>query len=166
MYVRISDFVSAWRNAQSNTIKIFSNITEDKKTIKVHEDVRSLERLAWHITQSITEMGARAGLFEEDFLEHTPIPPTFTDIIEIYEKYNALLSKAVHSKWTDSTLEDEVNMYGENWKKGKVLDVLIAHEAHHRSQMTVIMRLLSLPVPGICGPSKEEWAAMGLPAAE
>ena len=29
--------------------------------------------------------------------------------------------------------------------------------------MTVLMRQAGVPVPGMYGPSKEEWAAMGLP---
>jgi uncharacterized damage-inducible protein DinB len=29
--------------------------------------------------------------------------------------------------------------------------------------MTVLMRQAGLPVPGVVGPSKEEWAAMGMP---
>lgn len=54
-------------------------------------------------------------------------------------------------------------MYGEQWPKGLVLSILIAHQTHHRGQMTVLMRQAGLPVPGMYGPSKEEWAAMGLP---
>lgn len=163
MYRHIKDFITDWQNEQSYTVKIFSKITEETKAIKINENVRTLERLAWHITQSITEMGTRAGLFEKDFLEDLPIPTVFSEIIAAYQNYNALLSKAVKSKWTDLTLDEEVNMYGESWKKGKILGVLIAHEAHHRSQMTIIMRMVGLAVPGIYGPSKEEWASMGLP---
>jgi uncharacterized damage-inducible protein DinB len=41
---------------------------------------------------------------------------------------------------------------------------LIQHQAHHRGQMTVLMRQAGLPVPGIYGPSKEEWANFGMEA--
>ena len=41
---------------------------------------------------------------------------------------------------------------------------LIAHQTHHRGQMTVLMRQAGLRVPGIYGPAKEEWAAFGAPA--
>ncbi|MFN7118131.1 MAG: DinB family protein, partial [Saprospiraceae bacterium] len=44
--------------------------------------------------------------------------------------------------------------------------VLVKHQAHHRAQMTVIMRILGMKVPGIYGPSSEEWAALGIPAME
>jgi uncharacterized damage-inducible protein DinB len=40
------------------------------------------------------------------------------------------------------------------------LTVLLRHEIHHRAQMTVLMRQAGLRVPGVYGPSREEWAAM------
>ena len=47
---------------------------------------------------------------------------------------------------------------------GLVVFYLIAHQGHHRGQMTVLMRQAGLVVPGIYGPSREEWAAFGAPA--
>lgn len=163
MYRSITDFLADLAAEQDNTVKIFSNVTEDAKSIKIHENVRTLERLAWHITQSITEIGTSAGLFEKDELHEQPIPTTMLEIITAYRNFNTELQRTVPLKFTDSILSDTVPMYGEEWPKGKVLSVLIAHEAHHRSQMTVIMRMVGLPVPGIYGPSKEEWAQMGMP---
>jgi uncharacterized damage-inducible protein DinB len=55
-------------------------------------------------------------------------------------------------------------MYGDKWKRGQTLHALILHQAHHRGQMTVLMRQAGLPVPGIYGPSREEWEAFGMPA--
>lgn len=43
-------------------------------------------------------------------------------------------------------------MYGEIWARGLTLFYLITHQAHHRGQMTVLMRQAGLPVPGIYGP--------------
>lgn len=166
MYRSIEDFLTERKEEESSTVKLFSLLTEETKAVKIHENVRSLERLAWHITQTITEMGKNAGLFETDLLHELPAPATLAELIEIYIDYNTLLLRTVRLKWTDSNLEDPVNMYGEQWKKGKILSVLVAHESHHRSQMTIIMRMLSLPVPGIYGPSKEEWAGMGIPPME
>ena len=52
-------------------------------------------------------------------------------------------------------------MYGDKWKRGITLNVLITHQAHHRGQMTVLMRQAGLKVPGVYGPSREEWAGTG-----
>ena len=39
--------------------------------------------------------------------------------------------------------------------------MLIGHQTHHRSQMTVLMRQAGLVVPEVYGPAKEGWAAYG-----
>ena len=49
-------------------------------------------------------------------------------------------------------------MYGEKWRERKTLGVLVTHQIHHRAQLTVVMRLAGLKVPGVYGPAKEEWA--------
>lgn len=166
MYHRVTDFIADWQALTGLTVQIFANITDETKQIKIHENVRTLERLAWHITHTISEMGTRAGLFNADALEHLPIPGTMAGITDTYQDYSAKLIGAVQTRWTDGALNEEVEMYGESWTKGTVLSVLLGHEAHHRSQMTVIMRMVGLPVPGLYGPSKEEWEQMGIPAME
>lgn len=166
MYHNIESFLTDWQHEAASTEKVFGMITEDTKAIKIHPNVRTLERLAWHITQTITEMGTKAGLFDADALEHLPAPATFNQVAAAHKQYNNLLAEAVKAKWTDDTLNEQVNMYGQMWTKATVLDVLVKHEAHHRSQMTVIMRMVGLPVPGLYGPSQEDWVAMGIPVME
>ncbi|WP_256005446.1 MULTISPECIES: DinB family protein [Pedobacter] len=166
MYRNIHDFLENWKYETESTLKLLNHITEETRATLVHEHVRSLERLAWHLTQTITEMGHKAGLFAEDPLEHLPVPGSFTDLISVYADYAAQIAKAIPLKWTDSVLAEKVNMYGDEWTKGTVLHILITHQSHHRGQMTVIMRILGLPVPGLYGPSKEEWAEIGMTAPE
>ena len=166
MYRSIEDFIKDWEAESVGSAKVFSMVTESTRKTNVHPDVRSLERLSWHLTQTITEIGSRAGLFAEDELEHSAIPSTSLELVETYKKYSEALVKAVRSKWTDSSLLDQVEMYGEHWEKGKILRILITHQSHHRGQMTVIMRILGLPVPGLYGPSKEEWAEFGMIAPD
>ena len=42
------------------------------------------------------------------------------------------------------------------------LQGLIHHEIHHRAEMIVLMRLAGLPVPGLYGPTREEWTQYGM----
>jgi uncharacterized damage-inducible protein DinB len=46
------------------------------------------------------------------------------------------------------------------------LGVIVSHQIHHRAQLTIVMRLNGLKVPGVYGPSKEEWTSYGMPAQE
>lgn len=162
MYRVLNDFLEDWKYESELTIKLFGNITEESKNQKVTSGGRSLGFLAWHITQSIPEMMQRTGLLFQNFDEYEQEPEKFSDIILNYKKNSDALLLQMKNSWSDKTLDEEVNMYGENWKKGKVLSVLIIHQTHHRAQMTVLMRQAGLKVPGIYGPSKEEWAVMGM----
>jgi uncharacterized damage-inducible protein DinB len=166
MYRKIEDFIEDWKAEESATIKIFESIPDSAKSAKATEHLRSLERLAWHITQTLTEMPARAGIVEKDILEHEPIPASFKDIVDRYKKYSGELLAQLQNKWTDSGLTEKIKMYGELWERRKILSVMVLHQVHHRGQMTALMRVLDLKVPGIYGPSKEEWGTYGMPAME
>ncbi|MEJ2544683.1 MAG: DinB family protein [Calditrichaceae bacterium] len=162
MFRTIQDFIELWKSEADSTIKIFSNITDDKLDNKVSENIRSLGRLAWHITQTLTEMPYKAGIVDKDDLDELPVPSSVKDIVDIYKKYSEALIKSLEKKWTDKDLAEVIDMYGQKWEKRKILQVLITHQIHHRAQMTVIMRLQNIPVPGIYGPSKEEWTQFGM----
>lgn len=82
MYRKIEDFVSDWKSEEFFTLKIFSGITDDAKTHKAGDNIRTLERIAWHITQTLTEMPFRAGIIDTDYLENKPIPESFEKIID------------------------------------------------------------------------------------
>ena len=69
-------------------------------------------------------------------------------------------------QWTDESLLEEKDMYGEQWTVATVLQTLIQHQIHHRGQMTILMRQAGLTVPGMYGPSKDEWLAFGEEAPE
>jgi uncharacterized damage-inducible protein DinB len=160
MYRVLNDFLDDWKYESESTLKLFSNITEESKNQKVTQEGRSLGFIAWHITQSLPEIMHRVGLNFETYKEQEPEPAKFSDLISFYKLYSDLIFSQVKDNWTNEKLTEETNMYGETWKMGKVLAVLIIHQAHHRAQMTVLMRQAGLLVPGVYGPSREEWAAM------
>lgn len=161
MYRKITDFLQDWKREAQSTEKMLSRLTDASLEQSVNPEGRSLGRLAWHITQTLTEMPLRAGLLDADTLEHQPQPDT-AGILAAYQQAAASLAEHVQARWKDEDLTDKVPMYGEEWKKGQVLSILIAHQTHHRGQMTVLMRQAGLTVPGVFGPSKEEWLAYGM----
>jgi uncharacterized damage-inducible protein DinB len=108
----------------------------------------------------------RTGLSLEGPGEHDPVPATAAQIAETYARLAAALGEQVKGRWTDETLAQVDEMYGDKWPRGLTLEILIRHQAHHRGQMTVLMRQAGLRVPGVYGPAREEWAQFGAPAPE
>lgn len=166
MYRTIDDFINDWKAEEEFTLKMFSNIDDKHLSSKASEDTRSLGRLAWHITQTLTEMNHKAGLLKEDSLDGKPIPATMNEIIDAYKKYSSELIKAVKDVWSDEDLTKSIELYGQTFEKRQVLSMLVKHQIHHRAQMTILMRLQGLKVPGIYGPAKEEWSAYGMDPQE
>jgi len=166
MFSKISDFISYWSYESGATLKVFNALTDNSLNQKVIPDGRSLGQIAWHITQSLSQMLDKAGLEIGDINRNAPVPDKIGEIITEYKKVSAKVAEQVQSKWKDEELNDELEMFGQKWEKRKVLVSIISHQIHHRAQMTVLMRQAGLKVPGIYGPSKEEWAQMGMPAQE
>jgi uncharacterized damage-inducible protein DinB len=86
------------------------------------------------------------------------------DIADAYNSAAQSIADQVKERWNDAALTEEVEMFGEKWKRGFALASLLRHQTHHRGQMTVLMRQAGLRVPGVCGPAREEWARLGMPA--
>lgn len=166
MYSSIEKFLPEWAEESAFTAKLFTLIPDDQLNTVPGKGIRTAGRLAWHITQTISEMGCRAGLFDSDELEHTPQPTSAKEISTVYTQLSDRFKVAIAARWTNEMLEDEKAMYGEQWSNGKILDVLIRHQTHHRGQLSVVMRLLGLTVLGFYGPAAEEWEKMGLKAME
>jgi len=160
----IEDFQKDWTYEADATMKVLNALTDESLGQKVTSEGRSLGLLAWHLTQTLGEMLGMVGL-KIDAPEHgAQCPTSASEIASAYEKAAKSVGVEIGKDWTDETLQLEDNMYGETWKRGVTLFALIAHQAHHRGQMTVLMRQAGLKVPGIYGPAKEEWEAFGMPA--
>jgi uncharacterized damage-inducible protein DinB len=166
MYHKISDFISDWNYESETTLKLFNYLTNEVLNQKFNENVRTAGRLAWHITVTIPEMVQRTGLSFEAVDRESPVPTAAKEICDEYKKVSDNMIEAVKKNWTDASLEEEVDMYGEMWKNGKTLSSLVKHQAHHRGELIVVMRLAGLKVVGPYGPSKEEWVNYGMPPAE
>ena len=166
MYHKIQDFLDDWDYESKSTVKVFDQLTDKSLAARVTPDGRSLGILAWHITISIDEMMSRTGLKIESPAHDSKHPASAKEIKTTYEKASASFINDLKKRWNNDSLQIECEMYGSKWKNGITLSSLIAHQTHHRGQMTVLMRQAGLKVPGVYGPSKEEWAAMGLQPME
>jgi uncharacterized damage-inducible protein DinB len=166
MYRKLSDFLDDWKYESEATIKVINNLSDESLTVKFNKEIRTPGRLAWHIVTSVGEMAHRTGLKFETVDENAPIPSSVKEIVDEYKRTSDNLMKEIKEKWNDETLTQEDNMYGEKWAKGKTLGVLVTHQIHHRAQLTVVMRLAGLKVPGVYGPAKEEWAGYGMEPQE
>ena len=163
MFRTIDDFMAGWKYEAAATQKMFDALIDASLGQAVGDGHRTIGRLAWHMAASIPGMVSDAGL-EVAKVEPLDTPPSSAAVIQdAYKRVAASLAEQVKAHWDDATLEVTDNMYGEIWPRGKTLLAVILHQAHHRGQLSVLMRQAGLAVSGPYGPAKEEWAAMGIP---
>ena len=161
MYHTLKEFSDDWKYESDSTIKILSNLTDETLNHKLSAKGRTLGRLAWHITAQIGEALNSMGVNFETVNDDENYPAHVKVIVEKYKSTSDILIESLSKHWTDENLKEEVNIYHQTWTKEKVLTSLIKHQIHHRAQMAVIMRAAGLKVPGIYGPSYEEWQQFG-----
>lgn len=163
MYRTIADFVVDWKYESEATLKIMNSLTDASLGQRVSSEGRTLGLLAWHLVLTLSEMGSKMGLQVTAPPEDSEQPDHAVEIAKTYDISARSVLELVRRTWNDASLGDEVDMYGEKWKRGFALTSLVHHQIHHRAQMTVLMRQAGLNVHGIYGPSKEEWAQFGMP---
>lgn len=158
----VEDFERIWSQELEATQKVLKHITTDSLNKTFCPDVRSLGRLSWHLVTTIPEMMQRTGLTFTAVSPESPVPATAKEIFDAYNTAAISLLNNIKTSWKDETLLVEDEMYGEKWKRGATLLALVLHQTHHRAQMTVVMRLAGLGVPGVYGPAQHEWKAYGM----
>lgn len=162
MYSKLQDFIADFQQESELTLKVFHHLTNESLKAKVYPEGRTLGVIAWHITGTIPEMSSYLNIEIEGVKENDPVPDNTNDIILAYEKAAKSLLLRIPKKLNDAMLEEEIEIYHEKWKIKSILQSLIKHEIHHRGQITVLMRQAGLRVPGVYGPSKEEWEQYGM----
>jgi len=162
MYATIKQFLDEWKNSSDATRKLIGVLTDQSLNQQVAEGHRTLGRIAWHIATTIPEMANRTGLKVIGPKEDAPLPNIAFEIMDGYDVAAKSLFEQIRDNWTEVDLQVEDDMYGEKWSREFTLRVLREHEIHHRGQMTILMRQAGLVIPGLFGPSKEEWAKFGI----
>ena len=164
MFRKMDDFHKSYATLVEGTLKLLRALDADSLGQTVAEGHRTLGGMAWHIVTTIPEMMNQVGMGMSSVDEKTPPPDTPAELVAGYEKASSELVAALKAKWDDDDLMRTDELYGETWPRGLTLQILIHHEIHHRGQLTVLMRQAGLKVPGIYGPSKEEWGQFGMEA--
>jgi uncharacterized damage-inducible protein DinB len=165
MFTSLVHFKKSWANESGSTLNVLRALTDASLGQSVGPDDRTLGRVAWHLTATVREMMERTGLKLAGPGPEAPVPTSARAIVDAYEEAAGSLPEALDA-WTDASLQIKDEMYGDSWKRGLTLFVLIVHQAHHRGQMTVLMRQAGLRVPAVYGPAREDWPSMGMSAPE
>jgi uncharacterized damage-inducible protein DinB len=161
MFTKIDDFAAEWTREAELTARVMEALTDDSLGQEVSNGRRTLGQIAWHLVSSTHYMTTLGLTFDApDGGVETPVTAAF--IVAEYRRISRALLKAVRTQWNDTTLLESQTIAGEVWPNGGSLRYTIMHQAHHRGQMTVLMRQAGLRVPEVYGPTYDTWVEKGL----
>jgi uncharacterized damage-inducible protein DinB len=146
----------------ASTRKLLECVPEDKFSWKPHEKSMTLGRLASHVAE-MANWGAVT--INTDKLELSPADKPFSaatsaELIAALDKNTADARKAIEGA-TDEHLSKVWSLiYGGqavfSMPRAAVLrSMVMNHIIHHRGQLSVYLRLLDVPIPGMYGPSAD-----------
>jgi uncharacterized damage-inducible protein DinB len=161
MYITISDFITEWKNEAVLTQKVLDSLTDESLQQQVYPEGRTLGRIAWHFVTNIPDYLTEFGLVI-DQIQHSDEVPSAKKIAETFKNISSDVVKAVEEQWTDDALTQIQNYFGRQESNATIFMGLMKHIAHHRGQVTVLMRQAGLRIPAVYGPSKEIWMQMGV----
>lgn len=147
----------------NSTKTIIGRLSDEHLDFKPHPKSTSLGALAGHIVELHNWISG--ALTKNDFnlqTDYKPFRPTkVSELSEALEQgfkenervVNEISEEDWFSKWT---FRAGNQVLGEMPKLGALRFLINNHLIHHRGQLTVYLRLLDIPVPGLYGPSADE----------
>jgi len=152
------------KHESANTRKILERVPTDKLNWLPHERSMKLGRLAKHIAFLPAWCGIILNAAEFDFatgkLDNAP-PVSTEDILHFFDEKLAAAVKALESASDEDldtmwTVRRGEHIMFQLPKKVALRSFTYNHIYHHRGQLSVYLRLLNIPVPGMYGPSADD----------
>lgn len=157
-------FIGELQHEAALTRKILGAVPMDKRDWRPHPKSMTVGRLATHIAETFNWTYAILTADEFDFAARPSEPHTAASSEELLGIFETNLQKALTAL---ENAGDEA--FGKIWtvkrgeqvlyqtpKKVAVRGWGFSHMIHHRGQLSVFLRLLDVPIPGMYGPSADE----------
>ena len=147
----------------ANTRRLISNIDDKHLQWAPHEKSMAVSALVGHIVE--LHNWVKQALTVDTFnlaTDYVPFKPTsIEEALSVlnngYEVNKDLISKMEDSDWQEVwTMQFGDHIIAQMPRIGALRLLLINHLIHHRGQLSVYLRLLDIPVPGIYGPSADD----------
>lgn len=151
----------------ANTRKMLERVPEAKFGWKPHEKSFTLGQLASHLANVPTWMAPTILQSELDFAPvggepfTTPQASSTAELVKFFDD-NTAAAREVFADAADATFMENWSLLGGGQvyftmpKIAVVRSFIMNHMIHHRAQLSVYLRMLDVPVPGMYGPSADE----------
>jgi uncharacterized damage-inducible protein DinB len=149
----------------ASTRRMLESVPEEHFDWKPHQKSWSLGQLALHLSNLVFWQISILRQDEFDFASAPPAaiagPESREELLRTFDENAAALKEAMSKTGeaalgTPWTLRRGEQVLLRRPRGGVLRSVGISHMIHHRGQLSVYLRLLDVPVPGLYGPSADE----------
>jgi uncharacterized damage-inducible protein DinB len=148
----------------SNTRLMLERVPDEHFDWTPHEKSMSLGQLAGHIANILQWQAMILRQDEVDLAAPPPqqdAPETRADLLELFDARVDALKQTLDALDPDAlarpwTLRHGERIIMEQPRAAMLRSMGISHMIHHRGQLSVYLRLLEVPVPGVYGPSADD----------
>ncbi|MEO9022345.1 MAG: DinB family protein [Ginsengibacter sp.] len=152
------------KNESANTKKILERIPTEKLDWQPHEKSMTMGALATHIANLPVWIGRILSADGFDFASSGSVgkKETTQAILELFTQRIDEAEKALTAATSDEMFKGLWTVSRNNQilyqlpKMVAIRSFAFSHVYHHRGQLSVYLRLLDIPVPGMYGPSADE----------
>jgi uncharacterized damage-inducible protein DinB len=162
--------IMEFKHEMANTRKMLERVPFEKGTYKPHEKSRAAVNLAHHVANVPTWIGRVITTNEFDVaipgaFPKVETPTTSEELLAFFDKTNAEALKHLESATDEQLMTPWTFRMGGNAiftlpKVAAIRNMALNHQYHHRGQLSVYLRLMDVPVPGMYGPSADEQRPM------
>lgn len=146
-----------------NTKRILGRLNDEHLDWRPHVKSMTVGELAAHVVELHNWVHAALGMAEFDFKKHyIPLKATSINAVKEvleqgYDKNVAMINSLTEEDWSSIwRLRAGDHVIAEMPKIGAMRFIIQNHLIHHRGQLSLYLRLLDIPVPGIYGPSADD----------
>ncbi len=168
-----SALIAELKMEAASSRKMLERVPTDKNDWKPHEKSMKLGRLSTHVAELPGWVAFTLNADELDFMKMDYKPLTNPTPEELLALHDLNVNKAIEAleAATDEefekiwTLRNGDHIIMALPKKVVIRTMAFNHLVHHRGQLSVYLRLLDVPVPGMYGPSHDDRPA-AVPVAD
>jgi len=150
----------------ASTRRVLERIPMDKASWKPHAKSFALGDLATHVVQMHTWVGETLRKDKIDMIGYArpTVPSTTAELLARFDEYAKDAREALAAATDEQMLGNWSLTAGEQVyftmpRIACLRTFVFNHVVHHRGQLTVYLRLLDVPVPGLYGPSADDKTA-------
>ncbi|MFL5808562.1 MAG: DinB family protein [Flavisolibacter sp.] len=162
--MRSESIIKELEHEAAQTRKMLQRVPMDQKDWKPHEKSMTLGRLATHVAELPRWITMTLNSEELDLLKpnwKTNKPTTTDELVALHDDSTREAVEALRNA-TDETMMNKWSLrrgdavFFTMPRLSVIRTMSMNHILHHRGQLSVFLRLLNIPVPGMYGPSADD----------